>query len=130
QPKDTAMKKTFSLLAVAGAAALTFSAQAATKWDLPRAYPASNLHTQNLEQFVKDVSKLSNGELEIILHNNASLYKAPEIKRAVQGNQAQIGEILLTNYANEDPIYALDGLPFLATGYDASWKLYQAQKEL
>ncbi len=48
----------------------------------------------------------------------------------MQSNQAQIGEILLTNFANEDPIYALDGLPFLATGYDAAWKLYQAQKDL
>lgn len=124
------MKKTLAFLTTVGAAALALNAQAATKWDLPSAYPASNLHTQNLEQFVKDVSKLSGGELEIVLHNNASLYKAPEIKRAVQGNQAQIGEILLTNYANEDPIYALDGLPFLATGYDAAWKLYQAQKEL
>ena len=46
----------------------------------------------------------------------------------MQGNQAQIGEILLTNFANEDPLYELDGLPFLATGYDASFKLYQAQK--
>jgi TRAP-type C4-dicarboxylate transport system substrate-binding protein len=112
------------------ATAVAFGAQAATKWDLPSAYPASNLHTQTLEQFVKDVKTLSGGEFDITLHNNASLYKAPEIKRAVQGNQAQIGEILLTNYANEDPVYALDGLPFLATGYDASWKLYQAQKEL
>lgn len=124
------MKKTLALIAMTGAAALALNAQAATKWDLPNAYPASNLHTQNLEQFVKDVNKLSDGELAITLHNNASLYKAPEIKRAVQGNQAQIGEILLTNYANEDPIYALDGLPFLATGYDAAWKLYQAQKGL
>jgi len=123
------MKKMLALLTATGAAAFTLNVQAATKWDLPSAYPASNLHTQNLEQFVKDVSKLSGGELEITLHSNASLYKAPEIKRAVQGNQAQIGEILLTNYANEDPIYALDGLPFLATGYDAAWKLYQAQKE-
>ncbi len=124
------MKKTLAFLTTVGAAALALNAHAATKWDLPSAYPASNLHTQNLEQFVKDVKKLSDGELDIVLHNNASLYKAPEIKRAVQGNQAQIGEILLTNYANEDPIYALDGLPFLATGYDAAWKLYQAQKEL
>lgn len=124
------MKKTIALLAATGAAAFALNAQAATKWDLPSAYPASNLHTQTLEQFVKDVSELSGGELEITLHSNASLYKAPEIKRAVQGNQAQIGEILLTNYANEDPIYALDGLPFVATSYDASWKLYQAQKEL
>src|SRR5690606_4684951 len=124
------MKKTFALLTATGAAAFSLNVHAATKWDLPSAYPASNLHTQTLEQFVKDVKDLSGGELEIVLHNNASLYKAPEIKRAVQGNQAQIGEILLTNFANEDPIYALDGLPFLATGYDASWKLYQAQKEV
>src|SRR5690606_38616969 len=105
------MKKTFALLTAASAVAMAFSAQAATKWDLPSAYPASNLHTQNLEQFVKDVNKLSGGDFQITLHNNASLYKAPEIKRAVQGNQAQIGEILLTNFANEDPVYALDGLP-------------------
>lgn len=124
------MKKSLALLTAACAAAFAVNAQAATKWDLPSAYPASNLHTQNLEQFVKEVKELSGGELDITLHSNASLYKAPEIKRAVQGNQAQAGEILLTNYANEDPIYALDGLPFLATGYDAAWKLYQAQKDL
>ncbi|NYT60897.1 TRAP transporter substrate-binding protein [Alcaligenaceae bacterium] len=124
------MKKTLALLTATSAAAFAFSAQAVTKWDLPSAYPASNLHTQNLEQFIKDVNKLSGGDFQITLHSNASLYKAPEIKRAVQGNQAQIGEILLTNFANEDPVYALDGLPFLATGYDAAWKLYQAQKDL
>jgi TRAP-type C4-dicarboxylate transport system substrate-binding protein len=107
---------------------LAATAQAQTKWDLPSAYPPSNFHVENQNQFVKDVSTLSNGKLAITVHNNASLYKAPEIKRAVQGNQAQIGEILLTNYANEAPVYALDGLPFLATGYDASFKLYQAQK--
>ncbi len=121
------MRKTLLLSAIA-AAALSFQAQAATKWDLPTAYPASNLHTENLQEFVKDVKELSGGELDITLHINASLFKAPEIKRAVQSNQAQAGEILLTNFANEDPVYALDGLPFLATGYDAAWKLYQAQK--
>ncbi|MVW80576.1 TRAP transporter substrate-binding protein [Bordetella sp. 02P26C-1] len=122
------MKKTLSLLAASFALAFSASATAQTKWDLPTAYPSSNFHVENLNQFAKDVDTLSNGKLKIVVHNNASLYKAPEIKRAVQGNQAQIGEILLTNFANEDPIYALDGLPFLATGYDASFKLYQAQK--
>jgi len=121
------MKSVF-LLSTLAAAAIALPAQAATKWDLPTAYPASNLHTENLQQFVKDVKERSGGELDIQLHINASLFKAPEIKRAVQSNQAQAGEILLTNYANEDPIYALDGLPFLATGYEAAWKLYQAQK--
>jgi TRAP-type transport system periplasmic protein len=62
------------------------------------------------------------------VHANASLFKAPEIKRAVQGGQAQIGEILLANFQNEWQIYGADGLPFLADSYDASAKLYKAQK--
>lgn len=122
------MSKTLATLAASAALAFTATAQAQTKWDLPAAYPVTNFHTQVLQQFVKDVDELSKGKLKITLHDSASLYKAPEIKRAVQGNQAQIGEILLTNFANEDPLFELDGLPFLASGYDASWKLYQAQK--
>ena len=59
------MKKMLALLTATGAAAFALNVQAATKWDLPSAYPASNLHTQNLEQFAKDVSKLSGGELDI-----------------------------------------------------------------
>ena len=72
------------------------SAYAQTKWDLPTAYPASNFHTENIQQFANDVDKSSGGKLKITVHPNASLFKAPEIKRAVQGGQAQIGEILKT----------------------------------
>jgi TRAP-type C4-dicarboxylate transport system substrate-binding protein len=110
---------------------LAFSATgsfAQTKWDLPAAYPATNFHTENLTQFAKDVDAASGGKLKITVHANASLFKAPEIKRAVQGGQAQIGEVLLANFANESPIYALDGVPFLATGYPDARKLYEASK--
>ncbi len=106
------------------------SAQAQTKWDLPAAYPATNFHTLNLNQFAADVDRASGGKLKITVHANASLFKAPEIKRAVQGGQAQAGEILLANFSNEWPIYAADGLPFLADSYDESMKLYKAQKPL
>src|SRR3982751_2845114 len=99
------------------ALALAGTAQAQTKWDLPAAYPASNFHTENLTQFAADVDKASGGKLKITVHANASLFKANEIKRAVQGGQAQIGEILLTAYSNEWPIYGIDGLPFLADSY-------------
>ncbi len=110
---------------------LAFSATgsfAQTKWDLPAAYPATNFHTENITQFAKDVDAASGGKLKITVHANASLFKAPEIKRAVQGGQAQIGEVLLANFANESPIYALDGVPFLATGYPDARKLYEASK--
>ena len=111
-------------------AASLSSAQAQTKWDLPAGYAASNFHTENLTQFAADVDKASSGKLKITVHANASLFKATEIKRAVQGGQAQIGEILLANFSNEWPIYAADGLPFLADSYDEAAKLYKVQKPL
>jgi len=110
------------------ALALPLAALAQTKWDLPAAYPATNFHTENLVQFANDVDKATGGKLKIAVHANASLFKAPEIKRAVQGGQAPIGEVLLVNFENENPLYGLDGVPFLATGYADSLKLYKAQR--
>ena len=126
------MNRPVALLAAAGfalAANLAGPAAAQTKWDLPSAYPATNFHTENLQQFANEVEKASGGKLKIQLHPNASLFKAPEIKRAVQGNQAQAGEILLVNYENEDPLYGVDGIPFLATSYADSFKLYKASRK-
>src|SRR5687768_13777336 len=117
-----------ALCAASAVLALAATAQAQTKWDLPAGYPATNFHTENLVQFAADVDKATAGKLKITVHANASLFKAPEIKRAVQGGQAQAGEILLVNYQNEWQMYGVDGLPFLADSYDASAKLYKAQK--
>jgi TRAP-type transport system periplasmic protein len=115
---------------VAATLAVAFgAAQAQTKWDMPTAYPATNFHTENIQQFANDVAKASGGKLNVTVHANASLFKAPEIKRAVQGGQAQIGEILLVNFANEDPMYEIDGIPFLAASYGDALKLYKATRK-
>lgn len=119
-----------SLIFTAAAAVLGASAQAQTKWDLPSAYPAANYHTVNLQAFADEVDKATGGKLKITVHNNGSLFKAPEIKRAVQGGQAQAGEILLANFQNEWQIFGADGLPFLADSFDEASKLYQVQKPL
>ncbi len=125
------MKRRFFPLALAaGALSLSTAALAQTKWDLPAAYPATNFHTVNLNQFAADVEKASGGKLKITVHPNASLFKAPEIKRAVQGGQAQIGEILMVNFQNEWQIWGADGIPFLATSYDDAMKLWRVQKPL
>jgi TRAP-type transport system periplasmic protein len=115
------------LVATLLAAAAT-GAFAQTKWDLPAGYAASNFHTENLVQFANDVDKATNGKLKITVHANGSLFKADQIKRAVQGGQAQIGEILLANYQNEWQIWGVDGMPFLADSYDESMKLYKITK--
>ena len=124
----------FKTLCVAGllsaASLASTGAQAQTRWDLPSAYPATNFHSVNLNQFAGDIDKATGGKLKITVHPNATLFKAPEIKRAVQGGQAQAGEVILANFSNEWPIYAADSLPFLADSYDESLKLYKAQRPL
>ncbi|MEY3272871.1 MAG: hypothetical protein RLZZ341_1772 [Pseudomonadota bacterium] len=121
-----------SLPSILGAAALfaVAAAQAQVKWDLPSAYPATNFHSVNLQQFADDIDKATGGKLKITVHANASLFKLPEIKRAVQGGQAQMGEILLSAYQNEWIIFGADGVPFLADSYDEAMKLWRAQKPL
>jgi TRAP-type C4-dicarboxylate transport system substrate-binding protein len=115
-------------LGLAGALSLSLPAAAQTKWNLPAAYPADNYHTENLTQFAKDVSDATGGKLQITVHANASLFKAPEIKRAVQTGQAQAGEVLMSLHENEDPVYGLDVVPFLATSFDQAKKLWDVQR--
>ncbi len=121
--------KSMCAVAMALGCALAVPALAQTKWDMPTAYPANNFHTENIQQFAGDVDRATGGKLKITVHPNASLFKAPEIKRAVQGGQAQLGEILLVNFENEDPLFGIDGVPFLATSYAESMKLYKASRK-
>ena len=104
------------------------SASAQTKWDLPAAYPADNPHSVNLIAFAKDIADATGGKLQITVHPAASLFKAPDIKRAVQTGQVQIGEVLISLHENEDPIFGVDVVPFLATSFDESHKLWEASK--
>jgi TRAP-type C4-dicarboxylate transport system substrate-binding protein len=118
----------FNTILVAAALAIATGAHAQTKWDMPTAYAPANFHTEIAVMFASEVEKATAGKLKITVHSNASLFKAPEIKRAVQTGQAQLGEILLVNFENEWSGYGLDGLPFLATSFKDAYKLYTAQK--
>lgn len=113
-------------LVLAGSVATAAAAQ--TKWDMPTPYPDGNFHTKNVAMFAADVDKATNGSLKITVHSAGSLIKHPEIKRAVRQGTAPIGEILESLASNEAPVYGVDSVPFLATGYDAAKKLYAAQK--
>ncbi|UJF24972.1 TRAP transporter substrate-binding protein [Suttonella sp. R2A3] len=104
------------------------SAQAATTWNMASPYPDAEFHTQNIKQFVEDVAENTNGDIQITLHSGASLYKAPEIFKAVRSNQIQLGELLVSSLGNDNPIFQVDTLPFLASDYDDAQKLWAASK--
>ncbi|MFN4088732.1 MAG: hypothetical protein ACK4QW_06760 [Alphaproteobacteria bacterium] len=96
---------------------------AATEWMMATGYPDSNFFTKNARLFIEDVEARTNGAIKITLPTNDSL-----IKRAVQAGQIPICEIRLGVYGNEDPMYILDGLPFVAPTYEAAGDLKEAQK--
>jgi TRAP-type transport system periplasmic protein len=110
--------------------ALPNAAMAQIKLDLAAAYAASNFHTENLVLFANDVDKATAGKVKITVHANASLFKAPEIKNAVRGNQAAMGEFLISTAENEWPIWGIDVIPFLADSYDEALKLYKITKPM
>lgn len=117
------------LIMAAAAFALSAGAQA-QKWDMPTPYSDGEFHTKNVVLFAQDVKKATGGKLDITVHSNGSLIKHPDILRAVSTGQVSIGEFLLGQFGNEDPVFAADNIPFVASGYDQAWKFYQAQKPI
>jgi len=125
------MKKSKTLLTVTMIAAMGAAATSATsaeKWDMPMAYPASNFHSEIGAAFAKCVTDATGGELEIVTHPGGSLFAGNDIKRAVQTGQAPIGERLISAHANENPLYGVDSIPFLATSFAESAKLWDIAK--
>lgn len=118
--------KTIVTIAVLALAATV--AQAQTKWDMPTPYSDGEFHTVNVKLFAADVRSATKNQLDITVHSNGSLIKHPDMLRAVSTGQVNIVELLLGQFGNEDPVFAADNVPFVATGYDAAWKFYQAQK--
>ena len=119
------MKRTIVAIA---ALALSGAASAQTKWDMPTPYSDGEFHTRNVKLFAEDVKKNTNGAVDITVHSNQSLIKHADVLRAVSTGQVNIAEFLLGQFSNEDPVFAADNVPFVAPGYDAALKFYQAQK--
>ena len=98
---------------------------AAEKWDMPMAYSATNFHSQNGVMFADAVRIATGGEVDITVHPGGSLFKGNDIKKAVQTGQAPMGERLLSAHQNESLLFGADSIPFLATSYEASDKLWK-----
>ena len=117
------------LLAATAFAAIPATAAFAEKWDMPMAYPATNYHSENGAKFAQCVTDGTKGAIEIVTHPNGSLFSGNDIKRAVATGQAPIGERLISAHANENPLYGVDSIPFLATSFEDSEKLWKAASD-
>jgi TRAP-type C4-dicarboxylate transport system substrate-binding protein len=119
-----------SLLAASSlvAALVASTAAFADKWNMPVRSNERNYFTRNIMQFADEVKKATDSKIEIVIHPEDSLTKQPEVKRAVQTGQVQIGELLMSLHSNENAVFGVDAVPFMATNNDENRKLLAAAR--
>lgn len=115
------MKHLLAATALTAASALSASAET---WDMPLAYAATNFHSENAAEFATCVKDKTGGAMEIVTHPSGSLFAGNDIKRAIQTGQAPIGERLISAHQNENPMFGIDSIPFLATSFGAHEQLW------
>lgn len=104
-------------------------ALAQTAWDMPTPYGDSVFHTQNIMAFADDVRDATDGGVDITVHSAGSLFAHGQIKDSVRRGLAPIGEILMSQLVNENPVFGADSIPFLAASYDDASALWDASRE-
>ncbi|WP_136442074.1 TRAP transporter substrate-binding protein [Pacificoceanicola onchidii] len=119
------MKTLTGLMAATALTAVSATAAMADKWDMPLAYSATNFHSENAAEFATCVTEATGGSTEIVTHPSGSLFAGNDIKRAIQTGQAPIGERLISAHQNENPLFGIDSIPFLASSFDAHEKLWE-----
>lgn len=103
-------------------------AATAADWKMASGYPDNSYLTQNVREFLANVEKQTGGAIKVTLHNNQSLVKLPDIARAVQSNQVALGEVYAATLGNQDPMFTLDAIPFLAPDEASAKALWAAQR--
>ncbi|WP_231704112.1 TRAP transporter substrate-binding protein [Cochlodiniinecator piscidefendens] len=116
------------MLSTSACVAMGATAGFAETWDMPMAYSATNFHSAVGAEFASCVTAGTGGDLEIVTHPGGSLFAGAEIKRAIQTGQVNIGERLLSGHQNENALFGFDSIPFLATSFDDSERLWEAAK--
>lgn len=121
------MKRMLNIMVLLASLAFATAAGAAS-WDMATPYPDATFHTQNIRQLAADIEEATDGGLTITVHPAGSLIKHPQIKRGVQTGQVQAGEVFISLLGNEDPVFAVDSIPFLATSYEQARALWDASR--
>jgi TRAP-type C4-dicarboxylate transport system substrate-binding protein len=118
--------RAFSAILFLGA--LASSAASQTKLTFTTPYPDRLFHVVNIKEFIKEVQEKSKGSIEITLHTAESLFKHADTMQAVRSGQVDMAELQLTQFANQEELYNFESLPFLATNYDDTMKIWDAAK--
>lgn len=108
-----------TVLVVAGFLVQSNALLAETKWDLSTAWPATNFHAKNALAFADAVREATNDSVDITVHVSGEIgVKISEKLSAVETGIVQMADMLLFLQAGEEPLLAVDTLPYLIQGQD------------
>jgi TRAP-type C4-dicarboxylate transport system substrate-binding protein len=120
------MKHGLAILVFCAAACV--QAQAQTVWKLATGYRAESFHTQNLQQFARDVSAATDGKLVIEIHPNNTLAKLADIRAKVEAGEIAAGEVIMSSLVKQIPAAGADSVPFIVGSYDDARRLWDVQR--
>jgi TRAP-type transport system periplasmic protein len=107
---------------------LPVSAEAGVDVRIATAYAADNFQTQNLQRYAEDVAAATNGDVRMTVYSAGSLIKPAEIFGGVRDGRAEAGEVILSSLAKESPLFGIDALPFIVSGYDDARRMWDASR--
>ena len=122
------MKPLKRILAAVAVSLAVAAPAVAEKWDMPMSYAATTFQSEVGAEFARCVTTGTGGDIEIVTHPSDTLIKRAEIKDAIQEGRVPIGEVLLSAHQYKSPIFGFDSVPFLATSFDDSARLWNAAK--
>jgi TRAP-type C4-dicarboxylate transport system substrate-binding protein len=96
--------------------------------NLATAYAADSFHTLNLQQYADEMAKASNGKVLIKIYPAGTLLKPTDIFQGVRDGKAEGGEVIMSSLAKEIPLFGMDALPFIVSGYPDARRMWEVSR--
>ena len=93
------------------------------------AYTDALFHTQNLQQFAREVLRQSQGAVQIEVVSNSKSMPMEDVLPALSKGDLAIGEIFMSNFAQQYPLLAIDSLPFVVRSFDDARHLWEVTRQ-
>ncbi len=113
-----------SLLLAAPASA----ADAEYKLTFASPYPDALFLVKNIRMFIEDLEKNSDGRIAIDFYPAQSLFNHSEAMQATRTGQVDMAELQLTQFANQEELYNVEALPYLANSTEEAMTLWEIAK--
>ncbi|SDL92791.1 TRAP-type C4-dicarboxylate transport system, substrate-binding protein [Oryzisolibacter propanilivorax] len=129
-PARATRRQALAALGAAAAACSPLAARAApTTLQCAGAYADSLFHTRNLQQFARQASQSSQGAVQVEVVANAKLMPMKQVLAALGSGDLAMGEIFMSNFAQELPLLGVDSLPFIVRSFDDAKRLWNVTRQ-